>query len=149
MVIAWPDDTAEIIDDIREVIGRDITIFVTVSGIECPDPTDSFDPVTGLSTNQFCPTCGGSWYLNTTSGFITKAHITELNNLDQPVWVSGGLIVEGDSRVQFKLTASSVFAVENADYYLVDNKEYIQKDVSYRGVPELNRVIVTLVEREE
>jgi len=149
MIITWPGNTPEIIDDIREAIGREITIYVTVSGIECDDVSDSFDPVTGLSTNQFCPTCGGKWYLNTTSGFVTKAHITELNNLDLPVWVAGGTIVDGDSRVQFKLTASSVFAVENADYYLVDDKEYIQKTVSYRGVPELNRVIVTLIEREE
>ncbi len=148
MVIAWPDNTTEIIDDIRDVIGRDITIVVTVSGIPCPVSGCDLDPVTGLGTNQFCPVCGGEFFINTTSGFITNAHITELNNLDRPVWTSGGTIVEGDTLVQFKLTVSSLAAVENAESYIVDGKDFIQEDVSFRGVQDLNRVLVTLVERE-
>lgn len=148
MVIAWPDNTPEIIDDIRDAIGRDITIYQTVSGIVCPEPGCDLDPVTGLSTNQFCPVCGGEYYINTVSGFVTNAHVTELNKLDTPVWTPGGLIVDGDMRVQFKLTVSSLAAVESAEYYSVDNKEYITKNISYRGIPELNRVIVALVERE-
>lgn len=148
MVIAWPDNTTEIIDDIRDVIGRDITIMVTISGIPCPVSGCDLDPVTQLSTNQFCPVCGGEFFINTLSGFVTKAHITELSDVDRQIWESGGTIVKGDHLVQFKLTVSSLAAVEDADFYIVDGKEFIQEDVSFRGVQELNRVLVTLVQRE-
>ncbi len=148
MPIEFPTNTADVIDDIRNAIGRDITIFRTVSGIPCTVSGCNLDPVTGLSTNQFCPVCGGEFFLNTTSGFVVNAHIYERNNVDKPVWVSAGTIVEGDAIVQIKFTPANIDAVENAESYLVNGKDFIQEDFSLRGVPELNRIVISLVERE-
>jgi hypothetical protein len=147
MSIYWPDNTTDIIDDIRDAIGRDITIYATVSGIPCPTSGCSLDPVTNLSVNQFCVTCGGDYWIDTASGVTVTAHV-RMKNVDVPVWTVGGFIVDGDAQIQVKYTEAAVSAIESAEYYEVDGKEFIQKDLSFRGVPTVNRVVVTLVEKE-
>lgn len=146
-IIGWSSNTTEIIDQIRETIGRSITIFVTSSGIPCPVSGCSLDPITGLSTDPFCPVCSGFYWINTISGYTINAHV-QPGMVDLPVWTPGGYIVEGDLAVQIKYTVTNVDAVENANYYLVDGKRYIQRNVSYRGVPNLNRIIINLDEQE-
>lgn len=147
MSIYWPNNTTTIIDDIRDAIGRDITIYRTVSGIPCPASGCTLDPVTNLSTNQFCTTCSGQYWINTTSGVTVTAHV-RLRNVDVPVWTVGGFIVDGDAQIQIKYTQSSIDAVDNSKYFLVDGKEFVKKDISLRGVPKVNRIVVTLVEKE-
>lgn len=147
MTIVWPDDTADVIDDIRDAIGRDIVLYRTVSGIACPTPGCDLDPVTGLSTDQFCAVCGGEYWLSTASGITIKAHVFD-RTLDVPVWTAGGLIVDGDISAQIKYTVTNLDAVENAEYYEVDGKEFIQKSFSLRGVPDLNRIVIALIEKE-
>lgn len=147
MVITWPSNTTEITDEIRNVIGRDITIYLTVSGIPCTYSGCYLDPVTNLSTNQFCPSCAGSYWLETVSGYNVLAHVRPLE-LDSSIYVTGGVVVEGDALVQIKYTVESLNAVQNSKYYIVDNKTFIQKNFSIRGVPTVNRIVVTLVEKE-
>ena len=147
MSIFWPDNTTDIIDDIRDAIGRNITIYTTVSGIACTVSGCDLDPVTNLSTNQFCTTCGGEYWINTTSGVTILAHV-RMKNVDVPVWTVGGFIVDGDAQVQVKYTVATLAAIEGADYYDVDGKQFLQKDLSFRGVPSVNRIVVTLVEKE-
>src|SRR3990172_1997576 len=146
MTIVWPDNTADITDEIRDAIGRDITIYRTVSGIPCPDPTDSLDPVTNLSTNQFCPTCSGVYWINTASGLVVTAHIID-KALNTPLWQAGGFIVEGDITAQIKYTVASIDAVENSSHFVVDEKEFIMKSFLLRGVPIINRIIISLLKR--
>lgn len=147
MSIYWPDNTTDIIDDIRDAIGRNITIYTTVSGIACTVSGCDLDPVTNLSTNQFCTTCGGEYWINTASGVTVLAHV-RMRNVDVPVWTVGGFIVDGDAQVQVKYTAATLAAIEGAEYYDVDGKQFLQKDLSIRGVPDVNRIVVTLVEKE-
>jgi len=147
MSIYWPDNTITVIDAIRDAIGRDITIYTTVSGIPCPASGCSLDPVTNLSTNQFCDTCKGEYWINTVSGVTVLAHV-RLRNVDIPVWTVGGLIVDGDAQVQLKYTETNINAIDNAEYFDVDGKQFVKKDISLRGVPTVNRVVVTLVEKE-
>lgn len=147
ITIPWANNTTEIIDAIRETIGREITIYVSVSGTACPASGCFLDPITGLSTNPFCPVCSGFHWINTLSGYPVQSHL-HYGNIDLPVWTPGGYIVEGDLVAQIKYTVANVGAVENAKYYNVDNKKYIQKKVSYRGVPTLNRVLIELEEQE-
>lgn len=147
MSIYWPDNTTDIIDDIRDAIGRNVTIYTTVSGIACTVSGCSLDPVTNLSTNQFCETCGGEYWLSTTSGVTVLAHV-RMRNVDIPVWTVGGFIVDGDAQVQVKYTEATLAAIEGAEYYDVDGKQFLQKDLSFRGVPAVNRIVVTLVEKE-
>jgi len=148
--ITWPSEShrVTIIDDIRDAIGRDITINTLVSGIPCPDITDSLDLVTNLSTNQFCPTCQGVYWLNTISGIETKAHVTWKGE-DMLLWTPGGQIFTGDCLVQIKYTASAIYYVDNALSFIVDDKEMIKKDVTLRGAPEINRILVTLEQKEK
>jgi hypothetical protein len=147
MSIYWPSNTSDIIDDIRDAIGRDITIYATVSGIPCPASGCSLDPVTNLSVNQFCDICGGDYWINTTSGITVTAHV-RMKNVDMPIWTVGGFIVDGDAQIQIKYTQANIDAVNNVNYFLVDGKEFIKKDISLRGVPDINRIVVTLVEKE-
>ena len=147
MSIHWPDSTTDIIDDIRDAIGRNITIYTTVSGIPCPASGCSLDPVTNLAVDQFCITCSGEYWIDTISGITVTAHV-RMKNVDVPVWTVGGFIVDGDAQIQVKYTVASVEAIESAAYYEVDGKEFVQKDLSFRGVPTVNRIVVTLVEKE-
>jgi hypothetical protein len=147
-VITWANNTTEIIDAIRDTIGREITIYVSVSGTACPASGCFLDPITNLSTNPFCPVCSGFHWINTISGYPIGAHI-HYGLVDLPVWTPGGYIVEGDTVVQIKYTIANVNAVEHAKSYLVDGKSYIQSKVSYRGVPNLNRILVNLEETDK
>jgi len=146
MVITFPTNTTEIIDAIRNTIGRDIVIYRAISGIPCSAGC-SLDPVTNLSTNQFCQTCNGNYWLNAISGVTCSAHVTWRGG-DIPIWVPGGQIVDGDCRVQIKYTVAMMDHVDNAKYFLVDGREFVKQDISLRGVPEINRIIVTLVQKE-
>lgn len=145
MTIFWPTGTPNTIDDIREAIGRNITILITVSGVPCP--ACGLNPVSNLSTNPFCPVCGGTYWTNTSSGYIVKAHVT-IGEIDLPWRVAGGYLEKGEATVQIKYTPQNLYAVEHASYYIVDGKTYLQDDISYRGVPDINRMVITLKEQE-
>ena len=145
MTIFWPSNTEDIIDEIRDTIGRDITILTTVSGIACS--ICALNPVSNLSTNPFCPECGGTYWKNTASGYIINAHIG-IGEIDLPWRVAAGHIEKGEIIAQIKYTPENLYAVEHAQHYLVDGKIYLQDDISYRGVPEINRMVITLREQE-
>jgi hypothetical protein len=145
--ISWPTDTVTIIDDIRDVIGRDITINVTVDGVPCPASGCGLDPVTQLSTDQFCLTCSGVYWINTLSGFVTRAHIT-WGDAEKSLWETGGTVLDGDCLIQIKYTVASVEAVDNAKNFVVDSKVLVKKSVDFRGVPALNRMLITLEQED-
>lgn len=148
ITITWPAaQTIEVTDAIRQQIGRDITIYYTVSGIPCSNPNDSLDPITNLSTNQFCPICGGNYWIQTVSGYVVQAHVT-YGGMDLPVWTQAGRIYDGDVTVQFKYTESGIYAIDHSEYIVVDGTEYIKKTKMLRGVPEPNRILVSLLERK-
>jgi hypothetical protein len=145
--ISWPSDTVTVIDNIRDTIGRDITIDVETQGVPCPASGCGLDPVTQLSVNQFCITCSGYYWINTLSGYVTKAHIT-WGDADRSLWETGGTILDGDCLVQIKYTVASESAVANAGRFHVDNKILVKKSVDYRGVPAINRMLITLEQED-
>lgn len=147
MSITWPTDTTTVIDDIRDAIGREITIYRTVSGIPCTASGCALDPVTNLAVNSLCPTCSGFYWTNTVSGLTTAAHV-RLRNVDTPIWTVGGFILEGDAQFQVKYTTANIEAIDNMEYVIMDGKTFVKKDISLRGVPIVNRVIVALEEKE-
>lgn len=148
MSINWPTGTTDVIDSIRTAIGRNITVYTTVSGIACTVSGCVLDPVTNLAVDQFCTTCSGFYWINTTSGLTLLAHV-RLRNVDIPIWTVGGFIVDGDAQVQVKYTVSNLEAINNSAYFDVDTKHFLKKKISLRGVPEVNRIVVTLEEKEE
>jgi hypothetical protein len=145
--ITWPTDTADSIDAIRNAIGRNIVINVTVSGTPCPASGCLLDPVTGLSTDQFCAVCSGFYYINTASGYTVLAHVN-WGQADTPIWETGGRVVEGDCLVQIKYTVANETAVDDSKSFVVDGKVLVKEAVDYRGVPNINRILVTLTQEE-
>lgn len=147
MSITWPSNTTTVIDDIRDAIGRDITIYQTTSGLPCPASGCGLDPVTDLSINSFCPTCSGFYWINTVSGLTMTAHV-RLRNVDTPIWTVGGFLLEGDAQFQIKYTVANIAAVDGMEYVIIDDKTFVKKDISLRGVPTVNRIVVALEEKE-
>jgi hypothetical protein len=148
VTITWPSDTTEVIDAIRDAIGRNITINVTVSGIACSEPGCDLNPVTNLSTNQYCEVCHGLYWINTASGMLVNAHVTWKPS-DTPVWITGGNIIEGDCLIQIKYSATILGLVNDATNFIVDGKTLLKDSVILRGTPDINRILITLEEQEE
>jgi hypothetical protein len=147
MDITWPTNTADVVDAIRDAIGRDVAIQYLASGIACTTSGCYYDPTTNLSTNPFCPTCSGEYWLNTFVEYTVNAHVTT-KGANTPVWTVGGIVVDGDAVVQIKNTASNLSAVETSEHFIVDSRTYVMKEFSLRGVPTPNRIVVVLKEQE-
>jgi len=144
MIITWPSNFARTVtDSIRNAIGRVITIFVKVSGIPCPICT--LDPVTNLSTDPFCASCGGNYWINTTSSYLCSAHI-RWRKTDQPLWSPGGIVDEGDCKVTICYSGEALNNVINSDHFLVDDEELYMKSYILKGVRTPNRIAVTLLQ---
>ena len=145
MAITFPANTKEVIDEMRGTIGRDVTIFVTVTGIACTESTCSLDPVTNLSTNSFCTVCGGNYWLDTISGWTCSGHIRWLG-ADKPLWASGGVIEEGDAKVTITHSVGALNNVKNSHHFVVDDIEMYMKSYRLKGVKPVNRIQVILLE---
>lgn len=145
MTIIFPSNTAEVIDEMRLAIGRYVNFYTeTKSGCwNC-----SIDPVTGNSTNPFDTVCSGTGYITTISGTSILAHITH-KPLDNLNWVSGGKLMDGDAMIQIAYSDDNITLVSNCDYLEADSKRFSVKNTEYRGVPAINRILVTLVEVTE
>lgn len=144
--ISWPSNTKEVIDAIRGTIGRNVDFYVVASSYECP--TCGYNPVTGAALDALCPTCSGEGLIEvlestTVSGHVTWGHADNLN------WVTGGQLFEGDCRVQIEYTTDNDSMVENARFVIVDGKQMVVDKKIYRGVPQINRILVDLYERDK
>jgi hypothetical protein len=144
MPIMWPTGTKDVIDEIREAVGRGVT-FIIRHEEDCP--VCSIDPVTGNSTNPFCATCSGLGYIPTYSGYNLTAHIT-WGQADIMSWISAGQYVEGDCRIQIEYTPEHVTVVDTAHRVIVDGKYLKVKKRILRGVDSINRIILDLEEEE-
>ena len=145
MTISFPTNTKDIIDEIRGTIGRDIIIYVTVTGIPCTNPLCSLDPVTNLSTNAFCTVCDGNYWLEAVSGFTISGHVRWLS-ADQPLWTPGGQIDEGDCKVTITFSSGILNNVKAAKYFVVDDTELYMKKFRLKGAQGVNRIQITLLE---
>lgn len=144
MNIVFPNDTEDTIDAIRGAIGRTVT-FVTITLTTCD--VCELDPVTNTSLDSFCIYCSGLYWMPASSGYNVIAHIT-WGNADQLNWVTGGQLIDGDCRVQVKYTSELITELNRTDYIIVDEKNFEINSKIYRGVPELNRVLIDLIEKE-
>ncbi len=144
MTITFPS-TKDTIDAIRDAIGRDI-ILVTTTYSGCW--ACSLDPITNQSTNVFCTVCSGIHWIPTVTENELLAHVT-WGNSDALLWVTGGQLLEGDCRISIEYTAENLNLVENANYYIVDNKKLFFKKKILRGVPTINRILIDLKEERD
>ena len=143
MTINFPSNTKEIIDSIREVIGRNIEIHYTVSGAACPTCTQ--DTLTGRSIDPFCVTCGGVGYINTPVTVSALAHV-RWTNVGDSYNSPAGEIDTGNCIVTMEYVESLPSIVESSDYFLVDDVKLYYIDYDLRGVKEINRIAVKLQE---
>jgi hypothetical protein len=146
MVISFPEDTEDTIDAIRDAIGREVN-FVTATLSGCVASGCYLDPVTDTSTNSFCPTCSGVYWIPTYTDNLVTAHVTWAG-ADILSWVAGGQYFDGDCRVQIKYTDTNLTLADSAEYVEIDNKILTIKSKILRGVQNLNRIILDLIEKE-
>jgi len=144
MAITFPTNTEETIDAIRGVIGRDVTFYL-VDYTTCS--SCSLDTLTNTSTDSFCPTCSGVYYIPVPSGVTISGHVT-WGNTDQLMWAPGGQVFDGDCRIQIKYTLNNLDTVKNCEYVEADNIRLRVDKHILRGVKDLNRIIILLSEEE-
>jgi hypothetical protein len=146
-LITFPSNTTEIIDQIRNAIGRPIDFIIVGSGIPCSYSGCGVNPLTNLGLNPFCPNCSGVGYvyeeeIRVISGFISWGH------KDLPNWVTGGEYFTGDCLIQIKFTDEIEQLLEKTRYVVVDDvKMKIEKKIP-RGVPKINRILLDLKQED-
>lgn len=144
--IIWPTDKElEIVDAIRNAIGRETTWYVVASSVPCSGC--NLDPITNTSTDSFCTVCEGEYWIPTYSPTIISGHVT-WGYSEQLGWVTGGQLDEGECRVQIKYTPENVTVVDTAKWVVVDDKEMTVVKRILRGVQNINRILVDLIEKE-
>lgn len=144
MQITWPESQVRnTIDAIRDAIGREIQINIMVSGIGCYNC--SLDPITNTSINSFCPVCHGTYWRNTTSGYLVSGHV-RWASLESPVLQAGGRLPEGDCKVTIAYTEANLYAVDHARDFVVDGKRATLKSYRLKGVHLPNRIAINLLE---
>jgi hypothetical protein len=140
--IIFPD-TGDIINSIREVVGREIEIHYTNSGVVCP--TCSQDTLTGRSIDPFCITCGGEGYITTPVVASAIAHV-RWTNAGNSYNSPAGKIDTGNCIVTLEYDATLPSIIKASDYFLVDDTKLYFIDYDLRGVKEINRIVVKLQE---
>lgn len=135
----FPLDTRDMINKIRESIGRVVTFYYEDGYTTCP--TCDLDPTTGLSTDSFCPTCSGLYYIPNILSSGIMAHITWKPSEKISIIPAGGFI-EGDVRLQIEYTLDTSFVVDRTKYVIVDGKSFEVLSYDLRGVPEINRIVL-------
>lgn len=143
MNIYFPENTPIIIDAIRSGIGRDVEF---VHSNKTPCSACSIDPTTDTSTNSFCIVCSGVGYTYTYSGVHMLAHVTHAPS-EFMRWSVAGQYPEGDVRVQVGYTPEALIIIKNADYAIVDGEKFDVRKILLRGVKQLNRILVDLIQR--
>jgi len=139
MNIFFPDNTELVIDAIRDAIGREV---IFMSGINVPcSACGGIDPYTNYALDPFCTVCSGLGYIVTYSGTSVNAHIT-WGGVDNQEWTRGGYYFAGDCRIQIKHTPENLNLVNSAKYIVVDGRRLVKDKVIYRGVKNLNRIII-------
>jgi len=147
-LITFPSDTVDIIDAIRHAIGRNVTFIIVASSNACTVSGCNLDPATDKSTNSWCPTCSGEYWIPVYSGYTVSGHITWAPS-DYTRWYETGQQVEGDVRVQIKYTDEAIYVIENTVWAIVDDKIMEIKKKMLRGVQPLNRILIDMIEKEE
>jgi len=139
--IIFPSNTKEIIDEIRDTIGRNVEIHYTSSGVACTTCTQ--DSLTGRSTDPFCPECGGLGYAETSLMYSGMAHV-RWTNVDNSYKAPGGKIDTGNCVVTMEYLDTLPAIIDASDYFLVDDIKLYYIDYDLRGVQEINRIAVNL-----
>ena len=144
MIAAFPQ-TRETINSIINEDGRDVTFYIVESKSGCQDC--SLDPITDTSTDSFCLTCSGEYWIPLFSGWTVTAHVT-WGKSESRSWETGGMIDNGDCTVKFIYSGGYEEIVHSSQWVDVDGRYMNVEKILLRGVPEVNRIVVSLKEKE-
>lgn len=139
--------TREVVNKIRQVIGRPVTFYTEVINT-CTASECSLNPVTGDSTNPFCLVCNGEFYYNTFSGVVISGHISH-GKEDILQFYPVGQHFDGDCRIQIEYTDENLTIIDATSYVEADGKTYEIKKSIPRGFPDLNRILLDCKERDK
>lgn len=92
--------------------------------------------------------CSGHYWIDQMEEYPVEAHVN-WGMGDIPKWETGGTYFDGDCTAQIEYTEANVAAVDATEYVVVDDRELEIKSKYLRGIPELNRIILNLVERSK
>lgn len=144
--ITWPSDTRQVINAMRGAIGRDITMAVPETPSGCSACT--LDPINNTSTDPFCETCSGSYWIIPYDDVTISGHV-RWYPFDDPQPMTGGIVFEGDCVVTIEYTDTNLASAKAADYFLVDGKRMVLWKYILRGKQDINRIRLMLKEEEE
>jgi hypothetical protein len=147
MQITWPSGTRQVIENIIEAVGRDVTFWTsTLSG--CTASGCSLDPVTNTSINSFCIVCSGKYWIPTWSGYNIKSHVT-WKYADQYEFHTGGTVFLGDGIVKIMYSGPYMDILDKTDYMVVDEKPVDIQRITLLGVPTVNRIVLDFKQRSK
>lgn len=126
-------------------IARPVTFYTIYSSQACPDC--ALDPVTNESTDSFCETCEGVYWIPTYSGYTYSGHVTWKFS-DRQQWETAGILFNGDCLVKIMYSDSANTIIKNTKYVIVDEHTMDVDRVTYRGATEIDRILVELKERD-
>lgn len=141
----FPNNTREQIEEIINQIARDVTFYVVESLSGCY--SCELDPITNTSIDSYCEICSGEYWIPTYSGWTVSGHV--FWGKEHQGWVTGGQIDGGDCLVKFMHTQAAEDVVHTAEFVIVDGRVMDVDKITLRGVPEINRILVTLKEKEK
>ena len=141
----WPTDVSDKIESIIDKIGRNVEFFYVYSSQACP--VCDLDPVTDTSTDSFCTTCSGDYWIPLYSGATMLAHVTWKFDYENE-FQTGGTNLIGDARVKVMHTAARETIIKQSSSVVVDEKTLDVEKTTLLGAP-INRILVDLKEREE
>lgn len=148
MRVAWPSNEVreDFLNATISAIGRQVEIrYVTgVSGCS----TCILDPVNNTSTDSFCPECSGVYWHPILETTTPSGHI-RWKKADELDWSSGGKLFDGDCQVRLNYTVDLESILDTATAFVVDGKELQIKTIRFKGAPKVNRISVSLMEREK
>lgn len=144
----WPSKTNRdnFLNATLETIGRPVDFYYVVSTSGCS--VCSLDPVTNTSTDAFCDVCSGAYWLETLASSGILSHVTWKFSEDLS-WHSAGQQMVGDCQVRINYTPDTVAIVDSIRYLVVDERVMQVNKVDMRGSPEVNRIIISLMEKEK
>jgi hypothetical protein len=145
MIAPFPQGTREIINSMINEVGREVTFYVVESLAFCS--VCDLDPITNTSIDSYCTTCSGEYWIPTFSGWNVTAHVT-WGKSENRAWDTGGMLDNGDCTVKFIYSGGYEEIVHSSKYAIVDNREMDVEKIILRGIPEVNRIIVSLKEKE-
>ena len=141
----FPTNTREQIEYIITHKGRPVTFYSVVSVSGCQEC--NLDPITQTSTDSFCPTCSGVYWIPTYSGLQLISHIT-YGTVDSRNWQTGGIVDDGTITAKVMYSGPHFEIINNSEYVIADDIEYDIINVDIRGVQEVNRILVKLKQKE-